>query len=69
MALCKKCGKNMPPIIEDVYLKHRGYHKRCWKELKEVQDNFLYSISGLSEQEQVQLTKEFKHNYNLANLL
>ena len=67
--LCKKCSKHMPPIREDVYLKHRGYHKQCWKELKDIQDNFLTRIGALTDAQQVEGMKEFKKIYNRAKLL
>ena len=67
--LCKTCGKSMPPIRKDVYLKHRGCHEACWKELKELQDNFLCSIGGLTDEQQVEHAKEFKRTHNLAKRL
>ena len=67
--LCKKCSKHMPPIREDVYLKHRGYHKNCWKDMKDIQDNLLARIGALTDAQQVEIMKDFKKTYNLAKLL
>ena len=69
ISLCKQCGKHMPPIREDSYLKHRGYHKNCWKDIKDIQDNLLARIGALTDAQQVEIMKDFKKTYNLAKLL
>ena len=67
---CKLCGRHMPKIKEDSHVWfNRGYHKKCWKELKEIQDNLLALISMLSDEQQVKRMKAFKKTYGLFKLL
>ena len=67
---CRLCGKHMPKIKEDnhVWFVH-FYHKKCWKELKEIQDNLLARVGALTDAQQVESMKAFKKTYNLSKLL
>ena len=67
---CKLCDRHMPKTKEDSHVWfNRGHHKKCWKELKEIQDNLLALISVMSDEQQVEHTKAFKETYNLHKLL
>ena len=67
---CKLCCRHMPKIKEDSHVWfNRGYHKKCWKELKGIQDNLLALISVMSDEQQVEHIKAFKRTHNLHKLL
>ena len=80
MTKCIKCNKALKKIGTErkngtTLRNHNGkdwedrqLHKKCWKELKETQDMYLFQMNFTDEQ-RTQFIKEFKLKWGFKSLL